>query len=228
MKIGDGPGTVPGPIYCNHTSTRLTERTLHSVGDLIAHAWQEVRVDAQGELDVCVSQQLLRELRVHNLGEKDRGTGMSQVVEADIRQPRLLEERLEAAPVFLTGILGMNRVFGPEPLLSLVHDDFPVGELRGRKKVAQVLPYPLLGLLVALFRVPLLLKDANRNDLALPGSQDEVRHESRRLSDEGHKTFLDLSDHRFDRIGLRTVVPYRRKHLVLLSPALPADRYAQP
>ena len=57
-----------------------------------------------------------------------------------------------------------------EPLLSLVHDNFPVGELRGWKKVAQVLPYPILGFLVALFRTPLLFKDANRNDLALSGS----------------------------------------------------------
>jgi hypothetical protein len=50
-----------------------------------------VRVGAQSELDVRVTQELLHELRVHTLGEKDSGTGMSQVVEADIWQPRLLK-----------------------------------------------------------------------------------------------------------------------------------------
>src|SRR4028119_771533 len=116
----------------------------------------------------------------------------------------------------------------PEPLLSLVHDNFPVGELRGWKKVAQVLPYPLLGFLVALFRAPLLLKDANRNDLALSGSQEEVRNESRRLSDDGDKTFLDSLGNRFDRFGVGAVVPYRRKHLPFLSSIHPAKRCTWP
>jgi hypothetical protein len=60
-----------------------------------------VRVGAQRELDVRVSQKLLHELRFHPLGEEDRGTGMPQVVEADVRQSSLLEERLEAAPVYV-------------------------------------------------------------------------------------------------------------------------------
>ena len=67
---------VPGPIYCNRTATRSTEGTLHGVGGLITHARQEVRVGPQRELDVRVAQELLYELRVHTLGEKDRGTGM--------------------------------------------------------------------------------------------------------------------------------------------------------
>ena len=50
-----------------------------------------------------MSQQLLHELRVHTLREKDRGAGMSQVVEVDIRQPHLLEGRLEAAPTYVGG-----------------------------------------------------------------------------------------------------------------------------
>jgi hypothetical protein len=37
------------------------------------------------------------------LGEQHRGAGVPQVVEADPRQPRLLEERLEAAPVYVGG-----------------------------------------------------------------------------------------------------------------------------
>src|SRR3712207_8221401 len=48
--------------------------------------------------------------------------------------------------------------------------------------------------------------------LVLPGVQDEVRHESRCLLDEGHEAFLDPSDHRIDRIGVSAVVPYCRKH----------------
>ena len=86
-----GLGEVPRPIYCNRTATRSTQRALHGDGDLISHARQEVRVGAQSELDVRVTQELLHELKVHALAEKDSGTGMSQVVEADIWQPRLLK-----------------------------------------------------------------------------------------------------------------------------------------
>ena len=66
-------------------------RSPHGGGGLIARTRQEVRVGAQSKLDVSVTQELLHELRVHTLGEKDSGTGMSQVVEADIWQPRLLQ-----------------------------------------------------------------------------------------------------------------------------------------
>jgi hypothetical protein len=76
VEFAEGLGTVLGPLYCNRTATRSAEGDLHGVGSLLAHAWQEVRVGAQREFDVRVAQELLHELRVHTLGEEDRGTGM--------------------------------------------------------------------------------------------------------------------------------------------------------
>jgi hypothetical protein len=96
VEIKEGPGTVPGPIYCNRIATRNRGRSLWR--------WRpdrpcsvEVRVGAQCELDVRLAQEFLHELWVHTPGEKDRGTSMSQVLEADVWQSRLLEERLEVA-----------------------------------------------------------------------------------------------------------------------------------
>src|SRR5215213_4735939 len=76
IEVAEGPGTRPGPIYCNRTATRSTEGALHGVGGLVAHARQEVRVRAQRELDVRVSQELLDGLRVHTLEEEYSGTSM--------------------------------------------------------------------------------------------------------------------------------------------------------
>src|SRR5215218_11273338 len=60
------------------------------------------------------------------------------------------------------------------PLPRRVHDDVPGGEVRARKKVAQVFAHPLFGPPVALLRSLLVLEDAHRADFALPRVQDEV------------------------------------------------------
>ena len=69
VELPEGPGVVPGPIYCNCTSARSAKVALHGVGGLVAHDRQEVRVGSQRELDVRVAQEFLHELRVHTLGE---------------------------------------------------------------------------------------------------------------------------------------------------------------
>jgi nucleotide-binding universal stress UspA family protein len=77
-------------------------------------------------------------------------------------------------------------------LLRLVRDHLARRIIRrGRKKITQVLPHPLLGPAVALLRALLVLKDAHRTDLALPGVKGEVRHEPRHVADHVHELLVD-------------------------------------
>ena len=94
---------MPGPLYCNRTATRSTQRAFHSGGGLVAHAREVVRVGVKGEADVRVPEELLHELRVYPLGEEQRRAGVPEVVEAHVGQPRFREDRLEGAPVYVGG-----------------------------------------------------------------------------------------------------------------------------
>src|SRR3712207_9294433 len=79
---------------------------------------------------------------------------------------------------------------------------------------------------VALLRALLILEDAHRTDLALPGGQDEVRNEPRHVADDVHELLVDSPSHLVDRTGVRVVTAYRRVHAFLLPPASPAGQCA--
>src|ERR687898_1904484 len=110
-------------------------------------------------------------------------------------------------------------------LLRFVRDDLASRVVRARKKIAKVLLYPLLGYPVALFRTVLILEYADRAILALPRVEGDVGHEAWHIADERHEAFVDLADYLIERIGVRVVASYRRKHLVLLSAV---SQYSRP
>jgi hypothetical protein len=65
----------------------LSESCFHSPHGLVSHARQEVRVGIQSHGYGCVPQKLLDEFRVGALRKQQGSAGVSEVVEADVRQP---------------------------------------------------------------------------------------------------------------------------------------------
>lgn len=72
-----------------------SQGVVHRPGCDVPHAGYHVAVGVEGDADVGVPEHLGDDLRVDALREQQGGAGVPQVVEANVRQPRLLEERLE-------------------------------------------------------------------------------------------------------------------------------------
>src|ERR671916_826565 len=129
------------------------------------------------------------------------------------KRPEPLEVDLGPTDMVKEWTRSLRRVLATVSLRSLIHDDLPAGELRGRpKKLAEILHHPLCGLPVALFSALLVLKDAHRNYILLPlaGNQDEVGDKPPHVPDKGHKVFLNPPNHLADGGRVRLVVAYSR------------------
>jgi hypothetical protein len=84
---------------CSHASfyaNTLIKGVLHRFDGAVLHCGEHVRVGVERDGYGGVPQHLRDNLGVDVLGEQQRGAGAPEVVEAYLRQPRLLEQRLES------------------------------------------------------------------------------------------------------------------------------------
>lgn len=70
-----------------------TSRALNFVGNDLVHAPQQATVCVEREVDLAAAEPTLPDLDARSLREHQRCRCMTQVVEADIGQPRLPEQR---------------------------------------------------------------------------------------------------------------------------------------
>jgi hypothetical protein len=79
----------PPTIEPGFGSSRLRKGLFHR--RLVTHVRQHVGVSIDGYGYGCMSKQFGNNLRVHVAGEQQRGARMPEIVEADLRQPGLLQ-----------------------------------------------------------------------------------------------------------------------------------------
>jgi hypothetical protein len=68
-----GPSNAMGLFYTNYYTNVLGKGILHRFGGAVLHVGEHVRVSIQGDGDAGMPQHLGDDLRVHVLGEKQRG-----------------------------------------------------------------------------------------------------------------------------------------------------------
>src|SRR5918997_7019836 len=127
-------GMIPGLLYTN----ALLQGFFHHVRRLIPHARQHVGVGIQGDGYRGVPEELLNDLGVHALAEKERGARVTEVVEAGPpRQTGPLEEPEEGTAGQRPGAHGLARLAREDETVIL-------------PQRAEAQPLSILGGLVAL------------------------------------------------------------------------------
>src|SRR5215207_11549822 len=86
------------PRRQQYVSSSPTESLVHDVGQAAVHTLDDVGVGVQGDGDARVAQELLDELGVLACHEEYCSAGVTQIVEPDGWESRLLQQRLEVPP----------------------------------------------------------------------------------------------------------------------------------
>jgi hypothetical protein len=149
----------------------------HPAGRIFMHAarmlWSDLAPNhvskprfCQIETGLCRMLNLTSDIPLYALGgirQERRWDPRAPTLKTDgSKRPEPLEVDLGPTGIVKEWTRSLRRVLATVSLRSLIHDDLPAGELRGRpKKLAEILHHPLCGLPVALFSALLVLKDAH-------------------------------------------------------------------
>ncbi len=76
----------------------------HCGGSALLHGGEHVRVSVERDGYGRVAEHLRGDFRIYVLREQQRGASMAEVVKADRRQPRVLQEWLEGAVAQVGGV----------------------------------------------------------------------------------------------------------------------------
>ena len=101
-------------------ATRLEEHALYGIGCVTLHVWGDVGVGVHRHRDVGVPETLLGYFEVHALAEKERGAGVTEVVEADVGKTGAPEQGLEASVDDVLGVYRSPDLRGEDEVLILV------------------------------------------------------------------------------------------------------------